>query len=356
MRIAKKIIVSTCDDFNALLEDASKRLFMNYGRKDAEVMLGFDAYVWEDLTKIHLLGKFNGKAKEYIFKTIDTNEDEFTSGGDAFRILSQYAKIQRVKNPKSYGSLGALLYRNEKFEGKRIIAYEYDINSAFAYQMLKPIPNIESVQECVPLKKGQIGFQRIFNEDKMKNDLLVGFTEGKNYTYVFDLMPSPFKNFVSNYYKKKKMATSYEEKQKNKQILNFAIGSIQNYNPFLRACIIGRSNMFIEQFIDENTIYANTDSIVSATPRPDIEKLLGKEIGQFKKEHYGVEFAMQVGTFNYQWQDEIPVWRGAPKQRFIDFETEHGRKFDILIDTISEEQSYYKFNHKEWRLEYYGKK
>ena len=98
-------------------------------------------------------------------------------------------------------------------------------------------------------------------------------------------------------------------KLKAKAVLNYSIGYLQNINPFLRASIISYCNSDIESIKDEDTIYCNTDSIVSLKKRKDLS--FGKDIGQWKLEEQGL-FAY-VG-YDYQWYDEKKTAvRGIPK-------------------------------------------
>lgn len=344
-RRAKREYILDKNEFNSLIEDAKNRCIIRLGKKPSNESLSYRAYIWQDNFYVYLLARFKGKAKEYAFPLTENYTQTETTGGKAFAILSQYVKIQRVNDAKSIGSASAVLYKNEKYAGQRVNAYEYDINSAFAYQMLEPIPNIETLKSRTYLKEGQIGFIQKMNKNKTRITLEIGFEVGKFYRYTCDLMESPFKKFVKNWYEKKKKAKTKQDRQKAKEVLNFSIGAMQNYNPFLRACIIGRSNMYIKQFIDKNTIYANTDSIVSLVPREDIEKNIGIEIGQWKKEHYGDLFAWQKEGMNYQWNDETPVYRGIPKRRFDNFYKEKGKKFDILLDEAPIDDNSYIFNY-----------
>ena len=72
------------------------------------------------------------------------------------------------------------------------------------------------------------------------------------------------------------------EQEKMKQILNYSIGYIRRKNPFVHSCILSRARYYIEDLIDENTLYSNTDSIVSLGRRVDLDKKLGHNIGDFK--------------------------------------------------------------------------
>ena len=83
--------------------------------------------------------------------------------------------------------------------------------------------------------------------------------------------------------------------------------------------------------MDSNTIYCNTDSLVSIVPRKDI--ITGQGIGQFKIEKKG-KFIFK--GFNYQWKGEPPSMRGIPKSWFK-------KDFDLAVDTIPKFGNVYEY-------------
>lgn len=356
-RKASVININSLDEINEKLSYIKKCCFIHFSKPVKRNHIGYNAYIWTGDVRLHVLARFEGKVKEYVFSLCENEKLAPITGGQAFNILSRYVKVQRLEDPNSYGSSSAILYKNPKFNKKRVLAYEYDINSAFARQMLEPIPDTDTLECFTAVKKGQIGFWTDVSPNSGRTLLRACFEEGRICRYVCDLVPSPFHKFVKTWYDKKAKAKTLEDKAKAKAVLNYSIGALQNYNPFIRACIIERSNMYISQFIDENTIYANTDSIVSTVPRPDIEELLGTEIGQFKKEHYGELFAWQDTTVNYQRNYEAPAYRGVPKGWFDNFEKKKKRKFDILKDLAPDDDNTYSLDYYDLEVKMnYGKK
>jgi len=217
-----------------------------------------------------------------------------------------------------------LMYFNKQLNNNRYSnCYGYDLNSAFTYAMMQPIPNTEVEPELYrTTKEGEIGFLL---------DGSVIFKKGYFANFIFPAMESPFINFAEKYYAKKRYAKTEEDKEKFKQTLNYCIGYMHRTNPFIRNCIVARSNEKIQDLMDENTLYCNTDSIVSRVKRPDLEKNLGKGLGQWKIEHQG-DFAFK--DFSYQWNDAIPIYRGVSKKWFENFEKANGRFWDLLIDPL----------------------
>ena len=205
------------------------------------------------------------------------------------------------------------------------------MNSAYGYAMLKDIPDTSKPFTTGQIKEGQIGF--VFDNEGNVDIAYKGFS-----MFIFDLIPSPFVKFVNKYYNMKQNAKTKVEKRKAKEYLNFCVGFLQGRNEFLRAFIVCSANNMIKSLIDENTVYCNTDSIVSLVERPDLE--LGKEIGQWKLEHKG-DFAYR--GFNYQWYGEKPSYRGICKNYFP-----YG--WDILKDKFPDTNNLYELDYSTYKL------
>ena len=212
-------------------------------------------------------------------------------------------------------SASPILGYNPKYSGKRVEAWGYDINSAYASVILDDEwIDTSKKPEAKMIEEGEVGFDLNCNIKR----------EGYS-IWVFKKCPVPdsVKRYFRKHYQAKKIAgnmykaTKHKsyllEKQKEKDMLNFPIGCLQNKNPWIRAWIVGKTNERIESLIDEDTLFWNTDSIVSKRRRYDIEENLGDELGQWKLEHSGV--VAYIGN-NYQWNTDIPTYRGVPKSWF----------------------------------------
>ena len=113
---------------------------------------------------------------------------------------------------------------------------------------------------------------------------------------------------------------------------------LQIKNPWLRAWIVGSCNELISSLIDKDTLFWNTDSIVSRRPRPDLT--IGDEIGEWKLEHEG-EVAYWGNA--YQWNQDKPTYRGVPKGDFPE-------GWDILVDDTPTHSNPYYFDYKEMKI------
>lgn len=160
-------------------------------------------------------------------------------------------------------------------------------------------------------------------------------------TWIFNSMPSPFSRFVEVWYNRKANPKTKEEKAKAKQMIVYAVGYLQRKNPFLRAAVVEWCNRRIFETIDENSIWCNTDCVVSTVAREDIEDDVGDICGQWKIEHNG-RFAHS--GFSYQWDMDTPSIRGVPKSWFTE-------GYDILKNDTPEPVYFCRLNTETLRLE-----
>ena len=291
-------------------------------------------------TKLILRYKPKGETYgEYVFALDGSEKAQQINGALAFNLLQRMSNsgvVDLTGNWNYYdsnndqwlvGHIAGLLWFNPKYEGGRYPnCIEYDTNNSYSYAMLGDIPETKSKPRLNDyVKEGEIGFRLTQRGISEENYLYAIFEPGRYADYIYKAIPSPFENFVKYYYNKRKKAKDSKEREKIKQILNYAVGYIARKNPFIHSCILSRARYRIEQFIDVNTtLYSNTDSIVSMCPRPDIEELLGDEVGQFHINHKG-DFAYNGS--GYQWNHDSPSIRGRSKNWF-------DKKFDILTDKI----------------------
>ena len=343
--------INDVDEFNALLRWTKEHKFVCMAEYQGH--LSRLAYVDDKMTKTELTVQKDGIACTYIFSKDERENDAQTSGMSAYIALAKsFNASMGYKIPEYDRELGAataiLAYRPE-YEGKRVNAYSYDQNSSYGWALKQPMPD---TREMTGYKRvvqaGEIGF--IYDDSKP----ISGFEQagdtslkirlaGEHATYIFPIMESPFKGFADRWYSKKVNAKTPEEKAKAKQTICYSVGYLQRKNPFLRAAVVEWANRYIANLIDENTIYVNTDCLVSLVPRDDIP--MGKGLGEFKQDHVG-EFAF-VG-FNYQWNMEVPTYRGIPKTWFKegwdilkDPSPCYGNKYNFNAVTLQMEEMHY---------------
>lgn len=336
-------IIDDIDEMNKLLTICKKYRFKT---SEGMPIKGIPSkclyWVREGRTKISVFGSIIGKYAQHDFYLDGRMATLTKSAMECFSLLQRMSgkAVIDLTNTEFYdgtdekgkvhwncGYNVGLLYTNEKFIRTRTEhVYSYDRNSSFSWGMLQDMPDTSTPpkRNVIP-NENEIGMSNVCNA--IQNRDLLEIIEDANELgivceYVFPRMPSPFKHFVEFYYNKKVNAKSKEERQKYKEILNYAVGFIRRKNPFLHSAIISYSNAYIRELINGNTIYCNTDSIVSTKPR----KLdIGEDVGQFKIEHNDESFA--INESGYQWNYEIPSIRGMSKQWFIN-------GFDLLNDLL----------------------
>ena len=89
-------------------------------------------------------------------------------------------------------------------------------------------------------------------------------------------------------------------------------------------------NKFIKNLMYENTLFSNTDSIVSLVPRPDLK--ISDNIGDFKIEHKG-DF-IYLDAYHYQWNnEEVNGTNNSLQERW---EKANNKQFELGKDDFTE--------------------
>ena len=191
--------------------------------------------------------------------------------------------------------------------------YGYDMNSCYPYFMTKPLPYGEIVGRNRYVKEDELGF----NFDlTVKGDTSFRMCfEGEFANIIFKKkVYRGLLDFVEYEYARKKTSTK-EERDKHKLILNSLIGIMKYHNVFLRIAVLEYARMYIESLKDDNTIMQTVDSIVSLTPRPDLD--IGDNLGQFKLEHEDESF-IWITDSQKKWANSDTSKKGLKKARTYD--------------------------------------
>lgn len=335
---SKKIKYITLEEFNEHLAYCKKYKNIVYGERKQ-----FDSPITANLVvktiNVYLTYRKGMHTCTYALRLDGEGAMQKTSGVTAYATLNKYYKVPDMSKIKCFGketeiinghsvvswkieSAIPLLYSNPNYQHMEIEGcYEYDLVSAYGWALTQPIPDTSQKPRFNDrVHEGEIGFLA---------DGTITFNSIAN--VIFPLMESPFKRFVAKWFAEKK-SDDIERSTKGKQMLNFAVGYMQRKNPFIRNTIVNRCTMYINSLIDENTIYCNTDSLISKVERKDLN--IGDNLGQFQIKHYG---QFRVVGFNYQWNGELPVYRGVSKRWFNEFEKKNKREWNILLDTIPDD-------------------
>lgn len=332
---SKSIKFITIEEFNKHLTFCKKNRVIVYGPHVNGQYCDI-ANIEVEVVNIKLTYKVGPKVTTYQTRLDGGENANKITGLLAYQTLCKYYKIPNLKDNEYYKreerkvngksqiswiiqAASPLLWCNTEKSGKLYNnCIEYDMTSAYAWALTKPIPNTaEEPRFNGVVNEGEIGFRL---------DGTITFNGSAN--IIYPLMESPFYRFVNKWFGVKRYGFG-DDKIKAKQMLTYCVGYMQRTNPFIRNTIVERCNMLMESLIDENTLYCNTDCIVSLVERKDLK--MGCSFGEFHIEHTGT-FAYE--GFNYQWNYETPTYRGIPKNWFINFEKKHKRKWTILDDPV----------------------
>lgn len=287
----------------------------NYRKISYNVNPPFYSQLWAKIednpVTLKLTYSRGGFCCTYVCRKDGTVLVDGISGAATLKSLGSYAKVPRIENKEGYVSR-PFTYTNKEYEGKRVEnCIGYDVNKCYRWAMLQPMPDTSVKPRAGTIKVGEeIGFALDIDEDNfiMKRE---GYS---NFIFPID-KNNPFKGFVERWSKE-------PNKAKAKGIINSLTGQLKYTNYYLRAAIVSYARQRMESLIDENTLYCNTDSIVSMKPRDDLK--VSDEVGDFKIEHKG-SFVFKAST--YQWNYETPSWKGVSKSRF-------SKHFDLVTDDI----------------------
>lgn len=342
---SKKIEYITVEEMNKVLEKQKNKIihFKNYDvlKEDEQIdisLTGGSCCILDYDVAFSCTTLWQGEVITFICFKDGREYYEGATGAQIFREFSLYWTTPRKAAPGI--SASPLLGYNPEYEGQRIEAWSYDLNSAYSDAMMK---------EWIDVKSGPYpGFVNPETEigfDYDDEDQLYIKRKGPA-KFIFKKCPVPdgVRKYICKWYGVKRRADIAGDKEAKtiaKQHLNFIVGYFQRVNPWLRALVVCSCNERISELLDENSLYWNTDSICSRVRRPDLEEDLGKGLGQWKMDHQGV---VAYRGLAYQWNKEKPTYRGVVKSWFPD-------DWDILKDPLPKCGNDWEFNKKTIRLE-----
>ena len=237
---------------------------------------------------------------------IDKKKLMNSASGTYIRILKPLnCQIETNKNEFTFER--ALMYANPKYTDTSLISniYAYDVNSAYLSVLANGwFPDLTQKRECEIVKDGEIGF---FESSIGECPILSVKLPGEYADHIFPLKYYPK---TAEWGKKQGQVLADLKKRGNKterdfkkQIINAAIGIVRNHNIWIYTFIVGMCRRRVEQYIDENTIIANTDGIISIGPIEGLD--IGSELGQFSIEYENVQ--LRAKNMNYIIYDQEDV-------------------------------------------------
>jgi hypothetical protein len=289
-----------------ILEKAkAEEKYIFYGPPTEEDYLYDCVYITDNHTTFSLYTQHNGKVhRYYTYKDGREIIEGVPEGSQCYCVMARHYWRPETLYEDIGLSASPTLGFNPKYNATRQPAVSYDLNSAYGSAILEGWIDTTHEPKAKIVEPGEIGFT---------DDISNLVEEGEFSMFVFPKCETPegLVKFIKTYYERKKNPKDRKEKTTAKNMLNHVVGCLQNKNFWMRAYVVAKCNKYILDRIDENTLYWNTDCIVSRVRRPDLEENIGLEIGQWKIDHEG-EFA--YNGFTYQWNDEKPAWRSVPKE------------------------------------------
>ena len=336
------------EEMRMVLKKIKYMCLICYGPKPSNVPFSSEiAWIEDKMVNLQVTVNLD-KPCTYILRKDKSDNKQEIDPMTAYATLNRYYKVPSFRKDEYVNDFldydetlskynvtsRGLLYCNQKYDKQRTSGcYGYDLNSSYPNAMLKKMPDTSKEYRTEsPVGENEIGFLIRVEDVNGETETTLELTFNGLADFVFPLMDSPFKRFVEVWYSKKKNAKTKEEKEKAKQMMNYAIGYLQKHNPFLRATILYYANLAITEHMDEDTLLCSTDSLISKRKRDDLD--IGKEIGQFKLEHEGDFY---YDGMNYQWNLEIPTYRGVPKSWFK-------KGWDMAKDELPKSGNVYRFD------------
>jgi len=347
MIINKTKYCKTLEEFNYQLKVAKNICFAVFFEKYTNQPISQNAFVETTEKYFKLTYKLAKKKITYIFE----RNGETKEPPNVLEIMSEVGK--QVKPQKVQDILPEIKFSTEKFEDNKAVGYresigsaspirdsnknfigkateaiEYDLRTAYAQFLVEDLPDLTTIKYNTKLKAGQIGFMKYGCSRNRFPRLNLVVEPGIECDYVFEPMKSPYISWVEKNITKLNKAITKDEKDKIKDKFRIAVGCLQNTNPWWRATIVEKCNRLVKQLKDNNSIYWSTDSIISATERPDI--INSKYVWQIKHK----DIFKLKSRYTLQWGEEIPKINGVQKRYIEYYNMTHENKFDILKDTM----------------------
>lgn len=228
-------------------------------------------------------------------------------------------------------SAASLLWYDNSYNLRKIKIYEYDLNSAYGWALkTAPLPDTRKPLGLGILEKNQIGFD--WNG-------YIGLV-GEECPWRFPLLPREDRKVIDDYvdrwFAKKSNAKDDTERETAKAYIVIPIGNFQRYNWFMRSAVVEFVNNYITDLADkyESVVKYNTDAIISLERIPELDEMIGHNLGQWKLAKEGT---LKYNMHNEQWFDDLGQTietkiRGVRKSAIgDDFDIELGNYQDSII-------------------------
>ena len=305
--------------------------------------IDMEYYVWQTSSNLHVCGRFltSVKPTHLIFNTMGLEQYE-ADVGTYYRELLKFVNKELINNIDANIedpfelTASPYMYKNNAYEGKENEnCVCYDVNKAYLAACRNDMPNTSVNLGAGIVEEDELGFwptgkivqhrNKQTESAEMREQIKLCNT-GDYALYRFKKIESPFIDWAE--FKIEQLNNPTLDKHITKESIVCAIGNLQNHNPFMRAAIMGYAERFIKKYKDENTIYCNTDSIVSLKERNDLP--MSDKVGDFKVEATGTFI---FDGWDYEWSTGKSAKRGYHKLQDDIISFDWDRKEIIWVKT-----------------------
>lgn len=317
---------------------------IKYEKPKTNKQITSEIYIDDKPLNFTITGRFlDGckKIKTYIFSKDGRPAEQEINPYEHYKELKKYVKVHDlIKENKLFDDFTSVpfIYFSPKVNHKELSnAISYDTNLTYFYLLSKSFPDTTRPLGKGIVKDGIVGFslseKNVVSKDGKIRTCLELVRNGYLADFRFPLVPSPFTSYI-NYkllqLEKIKELTEEEQKKQRRKIknsINVAVGCLQHHNPIWRAFIVESGNQRIKNLIDNNTIYCNTDCIVSLQRRDDIS--ISEKIGDFKIENEG---SCKIDDYSITWSDGSENRRGFKNKNKYFFDKKAGIIREIKVN------------------------
>lgn len=294
----------------------------SYSKPPTDKRIKAEVYIDDCPKYLKVTGKYINSVKltTYIFSKDGREVELEPSVSDVYKEMvrktSGYHDLLDEDEKYDNYSSSPFTFSDYRYWYKEQNVISYDVNKSYFYLMSQDFPDTRQPKGKGIVRPREIGFRDsgkvIQSRDGRLRLQLQLVKPGEYADFRYPRRESPFKKYVEYKQKQLELATTKEEIKRIKQSINYSIGNLQHHNPIWRAWIVESGNKRIKSFMDKNTIYCNTDCVVSLVPRPDIP--VSDKVGDFKIEHQG---KCTIENATITWEDGTDNRKGVPKYPII---------------------------------------
>lgn len=294
----------------------------SYSKPPTDKRIKAEVYIDDCPKYLKVTGKYINSVKltTYIFskdgREVELEPNVPETYREMVKKVDDYHDLLKEDSYMNNFTSSPLLFSDYRYFYKTQEVICYDTNLTYFYLLGQDFPDTRQPKGRGIVRPREIGFRisgRVVqgNDGKQRSQLIL-VNPGDYADFRYPKRPSPFKRYINYKLEQLKLVKNKEERSKVKSSINISVGNLQHHNPIWRAWIVESGNKRIKSLMDKNTIYANTDCVVSLVPRTDIP--VSDKIGDFKIEHQG---KCTIDGMTITWEDGTDNRRGAPKYPII---------------------------------------